>query len=172
MRAESQSVPPKIRSAPPLALFAGVVLGMAALGAGAVVFFFNPATHGFYPVCVFHQLTGLNCPGCGGTRSVYALLHGNIRARAEGQCAVCRPARGGGGPRHLDCGKNNPAATGGDICSRGSFVGGARRRRGFHGDAEPAGVRISLAVTPAINLFSTLNSGILMGGGLVLFLVR
>ena len=78
MRAESQSVPPKIRTAPPLALFAGVVLGVAALGAGAVVFFFNPVTHGFYPVCMFHQLTGLYCPGCGGTRSAYALLHGNI----------------------------------------------------------------------------------------------
>ena len=78
MSAESQSVPPKIRSAPPLALIAGFVLGIAALGAGTVVFFFNPATHGFYPVCVFHQLTGLNCPGCGGTRSFYALLHGNL----------------------------------------------------------------------------------------------
>ena len=78
MRAQSQPVPPKIRAAPPLALFAGVVLGVAALGAGAVVFFFNPGTHGFYPVCMFHQLTGLNCPGCGGTRSVYALLHGNL----------------------------------------------------------------------------------------------
>ena len=78
MRVESQPVPPKIRSAPPLALFAGVVLGVAALGAGAVVFFFNPGTHGFYPVCVFHQLTGLYCTGCGGTRSLYALLHGNL----------------------------------------------------------------------------------------------
>ncbi len=78
MRAESQPVPPKIRSAPPLALFAGVVLGIAALGAGAMVYFFNPGTHGFYPVCMFHQLTGLNCTGCGGTRSLYALLHGHF----------------------------------------------------------------------------------------------
>jgi len=80
MRTESQTVPPKIRTAPPLALFAGVVLGVAALGAGAVVYFFNPGTHGFYPVCVFHQLTGLNCAGCGGTRSLYALLHGHFQA--------------------------------------------------------------------------------------------
>jgi hypothetical protein len=43
-----------------------------------VVFFFNPSTHGFYPVCLFHKLTGWNCPGCGGTRSVYALLHRNF----------------------------------------------------------------------------------------------
>jgi hypothetical protein len=48
------------------------------VGVGAVVFFFNPSTHGFYPVCMFHALTGWNCPGCGMTRALYALLHGNL----------------------------------------------------------------------------------------------
>ncbi|MGN0677116.1 MAG: DUF2752 domain-containing protein [Ruminococcus sp.] len=28
--------------------------------------------------CVFHMLTGYYCCGCGGTRSFFALLHGNI----------------------------------------------------------------------------------------------
>jgi hypothetical protein len=42
------------------------------------VIFFNPASHRFYPVCQFHRLTGLNCPGCGATRALYALLHGNF----------------------------------------------------------------------------------------------
>jgi hypothetical protein len=60
-------------------IFAGVVLGATGVGVGAVVFFFNPGTHGFYPVCLFHALTGLNCPGCGMTRALYALLHGNLR---------------------------------------------------------------------------------------------
>ena len=78
MPAESQPVPPRISAPPSLAVFAAIVLGATALGAGAVVYFFNPSTHGFYPVCLFHQLTGLNCPGCGGTRSAYALLHGNV----------------------------------------------------------------------------------------------
>src|SRR5476651_1521895 len=80
MRAAPHAVPPKIKSAAPpsLAVFAGVIFGMAIVGAGAFVFFFNPSTHGFYPVCVFHQLTGLNCPGCGMTRAFYALLHGNF----------------------------------------------------------------------------------------------
>lgn len=79
MRAPSQSVPPKIRArAPSPGLFAGVVLAAAVLGAGAVLFSFNPASGGFYPVCLFHRLTGLNCPGCGGTRSLHALLHGNV----------------------------------------------------------------------------------------------
>lgn len=81
MRAGSPAIPPKIRkpAAPPSpAVFAGVVLGLAILGAGAVVYFFNPGTHGFYPVCLFHAVTGLNCPGCGATRSLYALLHGKF----------------------------------------------------------------------------------------------
>jgi len=80
MPAGPQAIPPRIKSgAPPsLAVFAGVVLGAAVLGAGAVVFFFNPSTHGFFPACLFHQLTGLNCPGCGGTRALYALLHGQF----------------------------------------------------------------------------------------------
>ena len=79
MPADSQSVPPKISAPLSLTVFALVVLGATALGAGAVVFFFNPSTHGFYPICVFHKLTGWNCPGCGGTRSAYALLHGNVK---------------------------------------------------------------------------------------------
>ena len=78
MRADSQPVPPKISAPPSLTAFAVIVLGATALGAGAVVFFFNPSTNGFYPVCQFHKLTGWNCPGCGGTRSAYALLHGNV----------------------------------------------------------------------------------------------
>jgi hypothetical protein len=69
--------PPKISTANANGWFAGIVLGAAALGAAAMVFFFNPVTHAFYPVCVFHRITGLNCPGCGTTRAVYALLHGN-----------------------------------------------------------------------------------------------
>ena len=78
MRTESQPVPPKLAAPPSLAFFAGAVLAVAVLGSGAVLFFFDPTRHGFYPVCLFHLLTGWNCPGCGGTRAAYQLLHGHI----------------------------------------------------------------------------------------------
>jgi hypothetical protein len=73
-------VPPKIASESVTAgnaRFAALLVAAVAAGIAATVFFFNPRTHGFYPVCQFHQLTGLNCPGCGMTRSLYALLHGD-----------------------------------------------------------------------------------------------
>jgi len=52
---------------------------MAAAGAAVVVFFFDPAQYGFYPICLFHSLTGWNCPGCGATRAVFQLLHGHLQ---------------------------------------------------------------------------------------------
>ena len=59
--------------------FFAVIAGLAvAAGALVTLFLFDPATHGFYPICQFHKLTGWNCPGCGGTRAAYALLHGNF----------------------------------------------------------------------------------------------
>jgi hypothetical protein len=72
------SAPPKIR--PSNARFATVLLAATAAGVAAMVFFFNPSAYHFYPVCQFHRLTGLNCPGCGGTRALYALLHGHFFA--------------------------------------------------------------------------------------------
>ena len=41
---------------------------------------------GQMPPCVFHRLTGYFCPGCGGTRSVKALLSGRFLV-----CAVDYP---------------------------------------------------------------------------------
>jgi hypothetical protein len=77
MNAGSPPAPPKIAASSSPAFFTAVVLTLAALGSGAVLFFFDPTQHGFYPICVFHKLTGWNCPGCGGTRAAYQLLHGH-----------------------------------------------------------------------------------------------
>lgn len=55
------------------------VLGVAVVGlAAAVLYFFNPSQHGFYPFCVFHRMTGLQCAGCGSLRALHQLLHGNV----------------------------------------------------------------------------------------------
>jgi hypothetical protein len=70
------AVPPKIHAAGSRA--PGIILAATGFGIAAVIFFLNPATHHFYPVCQFHRLTGLNCPGCGMTRAFYALLHGEF----------------------------------------------------------------------------------------------
>lgn len=59
------------------ALKAGAAVAVLASGA-LVLFYFPPATSRFYPVCPFHQFTGLLCPGCGGTRALAALLHGRV----------------------------------------------------------------------------------------------
>src|SRR5258708_21591903 len=51
-------------------------LMLGGLAAGSLILFnFSPTEHGFYPVCPFHALTGLQCPGCGGTRALYQFLH-------------------------------------------------------------------------------------------------
>jgi len=43
-----------------------------------VLYRFSPVDHGFYPRCPFYLLTGRQCPGCGATRALYFLLHGNF----------------------------------------------------------------------------------------------
>ena len=56
-----------------------LILGTAAIAA-AVLFFFDPATAGFYPPCLFRAFLGMQCPGCGSLRAVHQVLHGNLAA--------------------------------------------------------------------------------------------
>jgi hypothetical protein len=54
------------------------------LAAGATyLFLFEPGKTGFFPGCPFRALTGLDCPGCGSTRAVHQLLHGQLAAAFE-----------------------------------------------------------------------------------------
>ncbi|MBC8031970.1 MAG: DUF2752 domain-containing protein [Pyrinomonadaceae bacterium] len=49
------------------------------LAAGATyLFIFEPGRSGFFPICLFREMTGFACPGCGSTRGMHALLHGDV----------------------------------------------------------------------------------------------
>lgn len=48
------------------------------LAGSGVLYTFSPTEHHFYPICMFHAITGWQCPGCGGTRALYHLLHLHI----------------------------------------------------------------------------------------------
>jgi len=39
---------------------------------------FPPAQYSFYPRCPIHELFHLQCPGCGATRAIAALLRGHF----------------------------------------------------------------------------------------------
>jgi len=62
---------------------AAVAVGGAVIVGAALLWLlwrFEPQGQVFFPRCSFHELTGLQCPGCGGLRATHALLHGNLRA--------------------------------------------------------------------------------------------
>jgi hypothetical protein len=73
-RLKSESVPQRKTAA---TLWALLTAGAAYL------FFFEPGRTGFFPGCPFRAITGLTCPGCGTTRALHQLLHGNLLAALE-----------------------------------------------------------------------------------------
>lgn len=69
-----------------------VAAGLLAAGFGYVAVH-DPSVPGAFPQCLFHQATGLHCPGCGSTRAVHALLHGDFGAALgmNGLCVLLLP---------------------------------------------------------------------------------
>lgn len=55
-----------------------IALGLTVTLLG-LLWWFDPAKSGT-TVCMFHAMTGLNCPGCGATRATHELLHGRLAA--------------------------------------------------------------------------------------------
>lgn len=68
-------VPPPATASYQLHMWVNAGLGSLAV---MVLFFFNPSVYHFYPLCLFHRLTGLLCPGCGSLRALHSLLNGNV----------------------------------------------------------------------------------------------
>ena len=56
-------------------------LELALLIAGLVAFALMPELP-HVPLCFYHAMTGHDCPGCGTTRSVFAILHGRFATAA------------------------------------------------------------------------------------------
>lgn len=55
--------------------------GLGAIGAlAALLVLWPPGPGVFYPPCPLQALTGLHCPGCGSTRMLGAVVHGEWRA--------------------------------------------------------------------------------------------
>ncbi|GHD15454.1 membrane protein [Nocardiopsis kunsanensis] len=56
---------------------------MAALAGALILHLFDPSQEGNpYPTCPFLFLTGLQCPGCGTTRALALITHGDLLGAA------------------------------------------------------------------------------------------
>jgi hypothetical protein len=77
-------------------------LALCAVGALAY-FLFDPTKVAIFPPCLFHEMTGLDCPGCGAQRALHQLLHGNIIAalRLNAMFVLSLPVWALYGPRFL-----------------------------------------------------------------------
>ncbi len=54
-------------------------LTVGVIAALAIIYFaVDPSASRFMPRCLFHELTGWQCPGCGSQRMLHALLHADI----------------------------------------------------------------------------------------------
>jgi len=58
-------------------LWTALAVGAAVAGA-AMLLLFPPTVYNFYPQCPIHEYLHLQCPGCGATRALAALLHGHV----------------------------------------------------------------------------------------------
>lgn len=58
------------------------IIGLIGLGIGIIYLIFQRMTGfqltGLLPPCIFHEFTGLYCPGCGGTRAIVLLSQGHF----------------------------------------------------------------------------------------------
>lgn len=55
-----------------------ILLLTAAIAISLLYLFVFPLYQQYFPKCMFHEFTGLYCPGCGSQRAFSALLHGDV----------------------------------------------------------------------------------------------
>ena len=60
-----------------------ILLAAACAGLLLVYSRFSPEESGWFPKCIFLQITGLKCPGCGSQRVIHSLLHLDVRKAFE-----------------------------------------------------------------------------------------
>ncbi|MFD1324644.1 DUF2752 domain-containing protein [Micromonospora sonneratiae] len=66
--------------------WAAPVAALACMGVGVGYTLLTDPTHSTadaIPTCLLKMTTGLDCPGCGGTRAMWFLLHGDVGAAAR-----------------------------------------------------------------------------------------
>lgn len=78
MKMESKYGIPNIAKVSRKIFYVGLVLGIMGLLAVLGLFIFDIDLRETMPPCSLHSMTGLYCPGCGGTRACYALMQGHI----------------------------------------------------------------------------------------------
>ena len=71
----AMNVPQPLRPFRPRLAFATAALGAMTLGIWLLRTFDPGAAGNLFPSCLFHDLTGWYCPGCGLTRALHALVH-------------------------------------------------------------------------------------------------
>jgi hypothetical protein len=64
-------------------LLAGFGLPLIAAAGAGFLYFFDPAKARPLLPCYFYLFTGFDCVGCGTTRALHALLHGDLAAAAS-----------------------------------------------------------------------------------------
>jgi hypothetical protein len=55
-----------------------ITIWLLLIAGAAYLFVFEPGKSGYFPSCVFRAITGFTCPGCGSTRALHEILHGDF----------------------------------------------------------------------------------------------
>lgn len=64
-------------------LMAPLLTAGLTVGALGYLYAVNPNEPGHYPLCPTKALFGIDCPGCGCTRALYSLIHGDLATAAD-----------------------------------------------------------------------------------------